>query len=447
MLTAALQALVRHASGLHLNRPTVARAARQRMREAGIDGLGAYLARINTDAAELPALLELLVVPETWLFRDPEAFAAAAAAAASLVRQRAGQPGRPVRLLSLPCATGEEPYSLVMALLDAGLNASQFTVDALDISAAALARARTALYRQNAFRNDDLGFRDRYFTECDGGYQLDAAVRGQVRFGHGNLMTMLPTAATQRYDIVFCRNLLIYFDEATQVRAIGILDSLLDDDGMLFSGYAELPVFTANGFVTAHFPRAFALRKQKAGAVSVPAGHDFSRPRTTRAAVLAGVAVAGPPPPVANAGTFAAQATTSPASTALARSGGGCDDPAQLLAQAHLLADRGDLAAAGAQLDACLLGAPESAPAYAMRGAVHAAQGDDRQAEQCLRRALYLDPQQYEVICQLAVLAERHGDAGNARTLRARAARIRARQGASGPDDSLQPDLRERRGR
>jgi chemotaxis protein methyltransferase WspC len=80
-------------------------------------------------AAELQALIELAVVPETWFFRDREAMLAAARLAAN------GWPHsrRPVRILSLPCSTGEEPYSLAMALLDAGVMPAQFVIDAYDI--------------------------------------------------------------------------------------------------------------------------------------------------------------------------------------------------------------------------------------------------------------------------------------------------------------------------
>jgi chemotaxis protein methyltransferase WspC len=69
-----------------------------------------------------------------------------------------------LRILSLPCSTGEEPYSIAMALLDAGIPGDRFRVDAIDISARALERARAAVYGDNAFRGQPLDFRDRYFT-------------------------------------------------------------------------------------------------------------------------------------------------------------------------------------------------------------------------------------------------------------------------------------------
>jgi chemotaxis protein methyltransferase WspC len=95
----------------------------------------------------------------------------------------AGEPM--LRILSLPCSTGEEPYSIAMALLDAGIPGDRFRVDAIDISARALERARAAVYGDNAFRGQPLDFRDRYFTpsrhaghtSCKGPQSGTAAMR------------------------------------------------------------------------------------------------------------------------------------------------------------------------------------------------------------------------------------------------------------------------------
>jgi chemotaxis protein methyltransferase WspC len=408
MLTTNLQTIVQRASGLHLDEATVSRAALRRMEMLALTSVVPYIARIQADAAEMAELIELLVVPETWLFRDPEAFSAAAQFA--LGRQAAL--GRPLRVLSLPCATGEEPYSLAMALLDAGMTPPQFTIQALDISAAALQKAETAVYRQNAFRTEDRRFQLRYFTTTRDGEVLDASVRALVRFSQGNLLEMPASLRAQSFDIIFCRNLLIYFDEATQRRAVALLDALLDDAGLLFTGYAEMPVFTSQRFDTAHLPRAFALRKKStvappAARVPMSSRREMPPAPAPRERVKSTGAVNRPPGPVAASHPTSATA---------------------LLAMARTLSDQGQFPAATAALEQYLSQVPDSADAYALLGTIHASLGVEGDADRCLRKALYLDPNRYEVLCQLAILSEQRGDVAGARALRTRAARVVARE-------------------
>ena len=127
----------------------IERVVRERMAALAIDDDGLYLARLQASAEELQALIELAVVPETWFFRDREAILATA----RLARERlAAQPGHPVRILSVPCSTGEEPYSLAMALLEAGLAPSQFVIEAYDIRTRSLAIAAARVYGRNSSR-------------------------------------------------------------------------------------------------------------------------------------------------------------------------------------------------------------------------------------------------------------------------------------------------------
>ncbi|NEM46493.1 MAG: chemotaxis protein CheR, partial [Xanthomonas perforans] len=130
-------------------------------------------------ASEQQALVEAVVVPETWFFRYPESFAALVNLARERSTHLAG--ARPLRILSLPCSTGEEPYSIAMALLDGGLPGDGFRIDAMDISEVNLQRAERALYGRNSFRGDDLSFRDRHFAVTPEGFELRSQVRRKVR--------------------------------------------------------------------------------------------------------------------------------------------------------------------------------------------------------------------------------------------------------------------------
>lgn len=422
MLRAALRDLVKTASGLVLANNALERPVRQRIEATGSAGLADYVDRVRQDPDELSALIELLVVPESWLFRDPGAFFAAA----EFSRRRFADTGRPVRILCVPCATGEEPYSMAMALLDIGMAPAQFVIDAMDINAAGLVRARLGIFGRNAFRGEDLAFRERYFTSvADGGEALHPDVRKLVKFSQANLLAMNGASHHPPFDVIFCRNLLIYFDQPTQRRAVAILASLLDRHGLLFAGYAELPVFAHNGFVTAQLPGAFALRKAEAANAS-PAVAPVSAAARVPAPALAATT---PTTPAASTATAVAR-PTSPAGDGV---GKGVDvatasEAGALLSRARALADRGQSREAAACLESAIALAPDVAEAHALLGMIRNQEGDRVAAEASLRRALYLDPQHYEAMCQLALLKERGGDGAAAAQLRARAARVFARR-------------------
>ncbi|WP_302052235.1 CheR family methyltransferase [Burkholderia glumae] len=249
--------------------------------------LDAYWQLLNASAAERHALIELFVVPETWFFREREAFAALAALAVERLRTR---PSQPVQVLSAPCSTGEEPYTAAMALIDAGLDAAQLRIDALDISARAIEHARRGEYGRNSFRGHALEFRARHFEPTAHGWRLHERIRDCVQFRHANLLD-LDTDDASRYDFIFCRNVLIYFDRGAQERVLRTLDARLADDGLLFVGPAETGVVMRYGMSSARIPLAFGFRRQARRAAAVPAAP---------APVAAGRAGFGtaPPPPV-----------------------------------------------------------------------------------------------------------------------------------------------------
>ncbi|HDR8867150.1 TPA: protein-glutamate O-methyltransferase CheR, partial [Burkholderia territorii] len=238
------------------------------------EALDAYWQQLNASADERRALIELFVVPETWFFRDREAFATLARLAAERL---AAMPGRVIRVLSAPCSTGEEPYSAAMALLDAGLDPASFTIDAIDLSARAIEQARVGCYGRNAFRGTATEFRGRYFTPVADGWLLDERVRACVQFRQANLVEP-GTDTGIRYDFVFCRNVLIYFDRDAQDRVVEWLESSLADDGMLFVGPAETGVAMRHGMRSARVPLAFAFHPARGGAAAD--GHAAPMPAT-----------------------------------------------------------------------------------------------------------------------------------------------------------------------
>ncbi len=412
-----LRELLKDATGLVLSQDAVERAVRDCLPQLAAGARGVDAPQPGTPAFE--ALVDRVTVPESWLFRDPEVFATALA---FVKRRLLSHPGRRLAVLSLPCAGGEEPYSLAMALADAGIQPAQCRIDAVDLSQATIARARRGRYTGNAFRGADLAFRERWFRRDGDAWAVDDALRAYVRFSQGNLLAMPLPGEAMRYDLVFCRNLLIYFDDAGRNAAARAVDALLRDDGLLLSGCAEAPAFCRGGFAPQSLRIAYALQKQ-----AVATQRLRLRPGPAAAFPAARPRVDGVRP-----GAVSAPATPLSATPARAAIQAPPARPAALLQQAQRLADAGRLLDAervcrqALALDAGLAGA------WFLLGFLCECGGQPRSAERHLRRCLYLQPDHYEALCALALLHERRGDAGDAALLRRRAARIHDRNAAEG---------------
>ncbi|VWD05124.1 chemotaxis protein CheR [Burkholderia lata] len=410
------------------------------------DALDAYWQQLNASADERRALIELFVVPETWFFRDREAFATLARLA---TERLAALPGRVIRVLSAPCSTGEEPYSAAMALLDAGLDPASFTIDAIDLSTRAIEQARLGCYGRNAFRGTATEFRARHFTPTRDGWLLDERVRACVQFSQANLVE--PAVDTGiRYDFVFCRNVLIYFDRDAQDRVIRSLDERLADDGMLFVGPAETGVAMRHGMRSARVPLAFAFHREPAGAAAdvfaarpaapLSAAAPYRRAERFTVAPLAAtrsvLAVAPPawlgdarqpfaaPPPAMQAAAFDGWADLP---VAAAESAAPVVPVAEVAAPT--LEDAQALANAGAFDEAERVLAQFSArvgphaDAFYLNGLIADARGRVTEAGDFYRKALYLRPTHHEALTHLATLLDVGGDRAGAQWLLERARR------------------------
>ncbi|WP_295515088.1 CheR family methyltransferase [uncultured Pseudomonas sp.] len=404
-----LAPLVRSRTGLAIADDMLGRAIRQRLRERQESDAETYMARILDDEGEFADLLELLVIPETWFFRDPQAITHAA----RFAQECHARSGRPVRLLSLPCSTGEEPYTLAMALFDAGLPASAFQVTAVDINEPSLERARRGLYGRNSFRAKDLGFRERYFSAEGDRHRLAESVRVQVRFRQGNILQLGSLRDGAPFDVALCRNLLIYFDDQTQGRALSHLAALLHDDGLLCVGSSEMVSAMRHGFASLGVAQASALVKRQAQVADAVRSPTVAAPPRRKAPPRQAPAPRAPAPPRSRA--LPVDAPAPPA-------------PPPALEQAQRLADAGRGAEAEALLRALLEQDRSQAGAHFLLALILP---DERaaEAERALRQALYLEPAHYPALCRLALICERAGRLDEAGRLRERAARIQPAAG------------------
>ncbi len=415
MIHAELASLLKQAIGLDassIGTSAIERAVQMRVSACKLDDAHSYWEFLRTSATELQELTEALIVPETWFFRDCKAFEALARIAHQEWLRT--HPEGTLRLLSVPCSSGEEPCSMAMALLDGGFPPSRYRIDAVDISAQMLMRARRAIYRNNSFRSVELTFRDRYFEKTAHGYRLNDTVRQQVHYRHGNLFAadFLPGAAI--YDIIFCRNLLIYFDRPTQDRAVQVLQRLLTPEGVLFVGPSETALLLSHDFVSIKVPMAFALRKGGTVARAVVAASTHSIQQSSSTARES--AVAKPAEPAA------AQQRSGQAKPA-ASVDSGIDD-------ASRLADEGRLVEAAQSCEKYLREHGPSVQALHLIGLIRAAAGDLPAAAQYYRKALYLDPNHHDTLLHLGLLLEKQGDATGARVVRDRVLRLEKPSGA-----------------
>lgn len=220
-----------------LGASAVPNAVDGRVRFLNAGNTDAYADRLGHDPQEFQALVDAIIVPETWFFRGGVLYDALVK---QVQRRSAENPSRPFKVLSLPCSTGEEPYSIVMALTDAGLAATAWSIDAVDLSSASIAVARVGRYREFSFRETTPELRARHFTPVGDQFELRAALRDRVRFRVGNLLDPASLAPFgERYDAVLCRNLMIYLTPQARRAALETLEQRLAPDGILAVGHAE----------------------------------------------------------------------------------------------------------------------------------------------------------------------------------------------------------------
>ncbi|WP_339464317.1 CheR family methyltransferase [Pseudomonas sp. EA_65y_Pfl2_P74] len=387
----------------------IERAVRQRTTLSQAANAEEYWQLLQGSRDEQQALIEAVIVPETWFFRYPESFATLG----KLARNRLGELNnmRALRILSLPCSTGEEPYSIAMALIDAGLRPHQFKVDGMDVSPISVEKARRALYGKNSFRGQDLDYRERHFTPEQDGHRVNENVREQVRLQVGNVLDPALLASEPAFDFVFCRNLLIYFDQPTQKQVFEVLKRLTHVDGVLFIGPAEGSLLGRLGMRSIGIPQSFAFSRH-----SEPAPEPLPIPKPIPLPVSQPLRTTPPTPSVRNRPFTAV--TALPITRKSAN-----PDAATLLAHIAALANEGKSAEARAACEQYLRSHEPVAQAFYWLGLLSDVAGSALEAQGFYRKALYLEPQHPEALMHLAALLQAQGDSAGARRLQERAAR------------------------
>ena len=363
-------------------------AIRIRIEKSGCRDSDHYLALLENDVDEFNALVEEIIVPETWFFRDPFAYKA-------LTRHLKSAPvsDEPFRILSLPSSSGEEAYTIAMTLLENNIDHDDFIIDAIDISQKNIDIAREGIYRKNSFRSEMSELiLNKYFNFSDSAFSISEEIKKCVYFRQGNIFDIDILSQPDVYDAVFCRNMLIYFNKEKKEQAIRKLGRSLKDNGLFLTGHSETSILPTDKYTPSEIKKSFAFIKQNKPARKVN--------KTRKIKVQTPVETIKKParPTTEKRIPVKKQVQQTP-----------LKQTAISLDEAKEHADSGNLALA---LEMCLkiLKKDASEHCYALTGTILTAMGKHEDAEKNFRKAIFLDPCHHDSLLQLAFLLERKGD-------------------------------------
>ncbi len=378
-------------------------AVQSRMRLAGLVDEQDYWQTLRASDAECQALAELLLVPESWFFRDRAPFLWLEQWLRDVWLPGPGAKGQVLRILSVPCATGQEPYSIAMTVMDAGMKEASFRLEAGDVSSRFIEQARTGVYRNLSFRGKDAEGREHHFEKLDAHtFKVRDEIRAQVHFQPMNLMDLSPLQARLPYQIIFCRNALIYFTKEARRQVLTSLLSLMDKKGLFFCGHADAVLSITDTLEPVGSAGAFSYRFRQAAPPrpSVPVKKEVLRKAPSRSKVVLDRQPDVAVPPVVPAGVE--------------------------WQEIRVLADKGFLEEAEARCREGVTRFPAEAEGWFLLGTVQMARKFPEEAETLFKKAVYLQKDHAEALFQLALISERRGD-----TLAAERYRKRARKAGS----------------
>ncbi len=411
----AIEKILKERMGLHsstVGSGTILHAVEQRMRDCAMTDIADYGHILLHSETELDALIDTVIIPETWFFRDANPFDALSQWLRKewLTRHR----DETLRILSVPCSSGEEAYTLAMCLSDTGISSRHAHIDAIDISHVNIDKAHKGEYGRNSFRGNNLAYRDKHFSAIDARYRVNNNIREYVSFEQANMLDKSFTTGRSPYQVIFCRNLLIYFDRETQDRAIERLQTLLTRDGLLFLGHSETGLLLNRDFTPLDNPRCFGFRRGKdAAGNKVTAQSPPGRRKIPQNHQP--VTSAEKPVPL----PFSDVLPVKPVTAVEKQS----DPHGDLLQQAFRLADEGHLGEAAEHCENLLAEKAHQADAYFLLGLIRESAGNLNEAEQLLRKSIYLDPSHHEALVHLGIVCEQLGDSSSASRFRERAER------------------------
>jgi chemotaxis protein methyltransferase CheR len=214
---------------------------------------------------EMKYLYDAVTINETFFFRnEPQFEAFEKTLVPQIIEARRGGPTK-LRVWSAASSSGEEAYTLAMIFLEKLRPAHprlDIEIVGTDINSTVLETARQGVYREYSVRNTPKPFLDKYFVAEDSRFYLDEKVKSLARFEHMNLYDRARMRTMTRFDIIFCANVLIYFDAKSKIQVVSDLYDALNPGGFLFIGYAESLHGISTAFKLLNFPKTVAYKKE-----------------------------------------------------------------------------------------------------------------------------------------------------------------------------------------
>ncbi|HEU4675586.1 MAG TPA: CheR family methyltransferase [Motilibacteraceae bacterium] len=419
---ALLAAYLHLEAGLVLDRPrrpALAALAVERLVATGHRDVTGYLAWLRgaDGQEERQLLLDRATVQETQFARNPPQMAALRERVLPELLERAARRGRPAVVWSAGCATGEEAYTLAMLALDLAGPRPPLRVLGTDLSAAAVATARAAVYGERSVALLEEGARSRHLRRDGTGWQVREEVRALVDLSVHNLVTEPAPFAPGSVDLVLCRNVTIYFDRPTTRALVERFAEVLNPAGWLLLGHAETLWQLTDAFAVVPLGEAFAYRPVAARPVPRPVtppgaarrGLPLRRPRLGQLTVLPPVPAAPLPASPSLGGEPGvgrpAEAPVLPRRRSAARA----DEGAAALAAARAALEGGAYLEAARLAARAAAGQPLEVAAHLLAGRALVCAGKDAEAVEPLRRAAYLDPRAGDAQFLLAGALSRTG--------------------------------------
>ncbi len=230
----------------------------RRLKELGARSFSQYFMELQqSEGDEVQAVFDSITTTETCFFRNaPQMLAFRNFVLPELIQVKLSSGERLLRVWSAGCASGEEPYTLAMLVLDtlSSLPSDvRIEIVASDINRSALALAERGIYSESAIKRLPEGFRGRYTTPHGDGFRVNREIREMVKFRFFNLANGTKYLSFGKMDVVFCRNVLIYFADSARKKVLEDLGRVLNPKGFLFVGYSENPLMAGTGFSLVHY--------------------------------------------------------------------------------------------------------------------------------------------------------------------------------------------------
>ena len=259
--------IIKDYCGLHFDdssRTLLEKRLSRRVRNHHLKDFRDYYRLIRYDKRadeELTAIMDLLTVNETYFFREQNQLRAFSE---EILEElwTVNRDRKTLRVWSAGCSTGEEPYTIAMLINERGhFSGWDIEIHGSDINQRVLQTARRGVYRRNSFRTIEPYFMSKYFVEEDGSFRIRDSARKHVNFSYLNLLDPFKSRFLGRMDVIFCRNVLIYFDNSSRRRVIENFHDRLVDGGYLLLGHAESLINISTAFTLRHLKNDMVYQK------------------------------------------------------------------------------------------------------------------------------------------------------------------------------------------